>query len=73
MINVIIAINKKPLQILSACRLKGKEHELCTYGIGHHTEIEHHYDEGALELARKMIIAQIEHEKGRRRKWKSQM
>ncbi len=64
MISVIITINGKPLQILSAKRLKGNSHELCTYGMGHHTEIEHHHDNGALELARKMIVAQIEHEKG---------
>lgn len=63
MIEVIILINKKPVKIISARRLHEDKREVCLYGVGHHTEFEHNYDDGALVLAIKMLIAEIKNEK----------
>lgn len=54
-ISVVIYINKKPIKTISAQRIKGDKHERCIYLLEKEIEIKHHYDDGAVILAKKMI------------------
>jgi hypothetical protein len=63
MISVKIEINRTPIIVVHAVRLKGKPGTLCEYEVfteadhEYHTlgVISHHYDDGAEELSKKMI------------------
>ncbi len=54
MLSVGIFINGRMIYRRDAVRIKGKEHEVCTYRTEDAT-IEHHYDDGAEVLAMKLL------------------
>lgn len=55
MITVAILINNKVILAKSAVRIAGNPGEMCTYDIYGGPRIQHHYDNGAIELC-KMIL-----------------
>jgi hypothetical protein len=63
MISVKIEINRTPIIVVHAVRLKGTPGTLCEYEVFTESNMEynilgyisHHYDDGAEELSKKMI------------------
>jgi hypothetical protein len=62
MITVAVLINNKPLYTRSAVRIKGKGRgDVCTYRSDTGDTITHVYDEGAVELAIKLLSTIEDH------------
>lgn len=55
MITVTILINNNPILTRSGYRISGNESEVCQYHIDDGSVIEHNYNDGAVELAKKML------------------
>lgn len=55
MISVVIYINNQSIVLRAARRIKGEPGELCHYKVDDGRTIAHHYDEGAVALAIKML------------------
>lgn len=55
MISVSISINGEPIYARSARRVGGESGEMCTYLVDDGNVITHHYDDGAVILAKKML------------------
>lgn len=55
MITVSILINGEPLFTRSAYRIEGSPGEICHYKCDDGSFIEHHYNAGAVSLAKKML------------------
>lgn len=58
MLTLEIRINGKLIRYWKAVRRKGNKGEFCAYEVNDGTDekIVHHYDDGAVELARKLIL-----------------
>lgn len=54
---VKIYVNEREIIETHAVRVKGQPHELCTYRLPDGTLIQHHYDNGAVPLAIRMLEA----------------
>jgi hypothetical protein len=56
MLTIRLEINGRTIERFNAVRVKGNPHELCTYEIDDRgIFIRHHYDDGAIELAQKVL------------------
>lgn len=55
MITVTILINGQPLYTRSAFRLEGKQGEVCKYKCDDGSIITHNYNDGAVQLAHKLL------------------
>lgn len=68
MITVSILINGQPIYTRSAVRKRGCIGEVCAYKCDDGSIIEHHYDDGAVTLAHKMLDTIKEPSKEERQK-----
>jgi len=60
MLQAVLSVNFKKIDELTIVRIKGGKGEMCRYRVEHDDgvwEVDHHYDDGALELVRKAIEA----------------
>lgn len=57
MITVAILINNQVIFAKGAVRIDGKPGEMCTYSIYDGPILQHHYDDGAIELCKKILDA----------------
>ena len=65
---VTITINDTVILDISAQRIKGQPHEWCTYKVSTGRTLEHHYDDGAVTLAVRLLREYEEREAARARK-----
>lgn len=55
MLHVIIDINGRPIKSWKAVRIDGQEGEICTYIVNNKDTVKHHYNDGAVKLAQKIM------------------
>ena len=55
MITVTILINGNPIYTRSARRIRGAAGETCTYYLDNGETLKHDYDDGAIELSKKLL------------------
>lgn len=60
MISVVVYINNVPIICRQARRVQGEPGQMCRYKVDDGKVIRHHYDEGAAQLAIKLLAGVVE-------------
>ena len=60
MISVVVYINNVPIICRQARRVQGEPGQVCRYKVDDGKVIHHHYDEGAAQLAIKLLAGVVE-------------